>query len=55
MADREINAITLVVTDMARSVLFYERLGFETAYGGPDAAFTSLKIVNLPSNSGFDE
>ena len=51
MADREINAITLVVTDMARSVLFYERLGFERAYGGPDAPFTSLKIgsnfVNL--------
>lgn len=48
---REINAITLVVTEMARSTKFYTDLGFETAYGGPDSNFTSLKIganfVNL--------
>lgn len=48
---QEINAITLVITDMARSVRFYGDLGFETVYGGPDEAFTSLKIganfVNL--------
>ena len=47
----EINAITLVVTDMAVSVQFYNHLGFETAYGGADSDFTSLKIganfVNL--------
>ena len=47
----EINAITLIVVDMAASVLFYNRLGFETAYGGADTQFTSLKIgpnfVNL--------
>ena len=47
----EISAITLVVVDMSASVQFYTRLGFETVYGGPDAAFTSLKIganfVNL--------
>jgi len=47
----EINAITLVVTEMARSVEFYERLGFTTVYGGADAPFTSLGIgsnfVNL--------
>lgn len=47
----EINAITLVVTDMAESVRFYADLGFDTAYGGPEAAFTSLAIganfVNL--------
>jgi len=51
VVDTEINAITLVVTDMAVSVGFYSDLGFETAYGGPDSAFTSLKIganfVNL--------
>lgn len=50
-ASTEINAITLVVTDMAESVQFYTRMGFETAYGGPEAAFTSLRIganfVNL--------
>ena len=47
----EINAITLVVVDMDASVRFYNWLGFDTVYGGPDAAFTSLKIgenfVNL--------
>ena len=50
MAD-EINAITLVVTDMAASVRFYTDLGFMMAYGGADEAFTSLRIgtnyVNL--------
>jgi catechol 2,3-dioxygenase-like lactoylglutathione lyase family enzyme len=47
----EISAITLVVVNMSASVQFYTRLGFDTAYGGPNAAFTSLKIgtnfVNL--------
>lgn len=52
MADiDEINAITLVVTDMAASVRFYNRLGFQTVYGGADAPFSSLSIganfVNL--------
>jgi len=51
MADREINAITLVVVDMASAVQFYNRLGFETVYGGDEDPFTSLKIganfVNL--------
>lgn len=48
---REINAITLVCTDMAASVRFYTDLGFALAYGGPDERFTSLHIgtnyVNL--------
>jgi catechol 2,3-dioxygenase-like lactoylglutathione lyase family enzyme len=51
MGTVEINAITVVVTDMARSVAFYTDLGFAIAYGGPDAEFTSLRIganfVNL--------
>ncbi len=51
MAVREINAVTLVVTDMAPAVQFYTRLGFETVFGGADQPFTSLKIgtnfVNL--------
>jgi catechol 2,3-dioxygenase-like lactoylglutathione lyase family enzyme len=42
MARTEINAITLVVTDMARSVRFYVDLGFRLVYGGPDADFTTL-------------
>ncbi len=48
----EINAITFVVTDMAASVQFYERLGFKTVYGGAaHDAFTTLEVganfVNL--------
>ncbi len=47
----EINAITLVVTDMSKAVGFYTDLGFEIVYGGADAPFTSLSIgsnfVNL--------
>ena len=42
--EAEINAITLVVTDMAASVRFYSDLGFTMAYGGPDADFTSLRV-----------
>ncbi|MDH4278796.1 MAG: VOC family protein [Acidimicrobiia bacterium] len=55
MARTEINAITLVVTDMARSVRFYTDLGFTLAYGGSEAPFTTfswgvdepLNFVNL--------
>ena len=39
-----INAVTLSTRDMARAVRFYEALGFEQAYGGPDADFTSYRI-----------
>ena len=42
MTRSEINAVTFVVIDMARSVRFYTELGFELAYGGPDAPFTTL-------------
>ena len=55
----EINAITLIVADMARSVAFYVDLGFEVAYGGGDAAFSSLKIgqnfVNLQHTGDVPE
>jgi catechol 2,3-dioxygenase-like lactoylglutathione lyase family enzyme len=39
-----INAVTLAVSDMARSVDFYTALGFEVAAGGRGAAFTSLEV-----------
>ncbi len=39
-----ISAVTLVVSDMAASVRFYEALGFEQLYGGLDAAFTSFAV-----------
>ena len=46
-----ISAVTLAVTDMARSFAFYESLGFRLRYGGPDAGFTSFvlddRYVNL--------
>lgn len=40
----ELNAITFAVTDMGRSLAFYEALGFQRAYGGPNADFTSLHV-----------
>lgn len=43
-----ISAVTLVTTDMARSIAFYTALGFPIRYGGADAEFTSLA-----AGSGF--
>ena len=39
----KINALTLVTSDMARSVAFYSDLGFELNYGGSNDEFTSLR------------
>lgn len=39
-----ISAVTIVVADMARSVRFYDALGFERRYGGEDAGFTSYQV-----------
>ncbi|MSQ11907.1 MAG: VOC family protein [Dehalococcoidia bacterium] len=38
-----ISAVTIAVRDMAASLEFYQRLGFQLAYGGPSASFTSLR------------
>ena len=55
----EINAITLIVSDMAASVAFYTDIGFATVYGGPDGSFTSLSIgsnfVNLQHTGAVPE
>lgn len=40
-----ISAVTLATADMAAATAFYEALGFERLYGGPDAAFTSYRIA----------
>lgn len=53
----EINAITLGVNDMARSVHFYsEVLGLSVVYGGQDEPFTSIEFgsnfVNLFVHDG---
>lgn len=53
-----ISAVTLAVRDMARSVAFYQKLGLELAYGGPDAAFTSFRcgtaFINLAHDAGYE-
>ena len=40
---QHISAVTFAVSDMARSVEFYKKLGFELSYGGDESAFSSLK------------
>jgi catechol 2,3-dioxygenase-like lactoylglutathione lyase family enzyme len=54
-----ISAVTLAVRDMAESVAFYERVGLHVSYGGPNAAFTTMRagrsVINLrcaPQGSG---
>ena len=46
-----ISAVTLGVRDMAESVAFYASLGLEVEYGGPNAAFTTMRagqsFINL--------
>ena len=38
-----LSAVTLATADMAHSTAFYEALGFERIYGGPQAGFTSYR------------
>ena len=38
-----ISAVTLAVRDMAGSVAFYQALGLDVSYGGPDAPFTTMR------------
>ena len=41
----KISAVTLLVSDMKRSVEFYSKIpNFKVVYGGPDAQFTSFLI-----------
>jgi catechol 2,3-dioxygenase-like lactoylglutathione lyase family enzyme len=55
---QHISAVTLAVSHMARSVKFYQKLGFELLYGGEHAAFSSLKaggaFVNLSASPGYE-
>jgi len=45
MAETEINALTLIVSDMAASVDFYNRLlGLPVVYGGAESTFTSVEF-----------
>ena len=38
-----LSAVTLATHDMARAVAFYDALGFEMIYGGPEATVTSYR------------
>jgi catechol 2,3-dioxygenase-like lactoylglutathione lyase family enzyme len=53
----EVNAVTLSVSDMARSFAFYAAVGFVLEYGGPQARFTSFRIggqfLNLDLVRGY--
>ena len=42
---QHISAVTFAASDMARSVEFYEKLGFEIVYGGSHSGFTSLPLA----------
>lgn len=44
MEIESISAVTLATQNMGRSVAFYESLGFELRYGGPDSEFTSFHV-----------
>ena len=45
MGVETISAVTLAVTDMARSVVFYrDHVGLELLYGGEAASFTSFRV-----------
>src|SRR5436309_3182480 len=54
---QRISAVTLAVRDMARSIEFYEKLGFVVIYGGNDSFFTSLQsgdaFVNLAASPSY--
>lgn len=52
---QHISAVTLAVRDMARSVVFYEKLGFEVVFGSGRASFTSLRAGNAFVNLAASE
>ena len=55
---QHISAVTLAVQEMARSVEFYEKLGFQVIYGGGHSTFTTLRsrdaFVNLAATLGYE-
>src|SRR5713226_9617865 len=56
---RHISAVTFAVGDMARSVEFYRKLGFELLCGGECATFSSLRageaFVNLVASQRYEQ
>jgi len=55
---QHISAVTFAVRDMALSIDFYQKLGFELLYGGDRADFSSLRsgqaFVNLVASPEYD-
>ena len=55
----QVSAVTFGVAQMARSVAFYEALGFDIFYGGPEAEFTTMRsveaYVNLVLTEGYEK
>src|SRR5258708_4857340 len=55
---QHISAVTFAVRDMARSIEFYGKLGFELLYSSEGAAFSSLKageaLVTLFASPGYE-
>ena len=56
LSPESISAVTLTVAGMARSVAFYEAIGFRRLYGGPTDRFTSYAVgdgyLNLTTEPG---
>jgi len=55
-----LSAVTLAVAEMAAATAFYEALGFERIYGGPQAGFSSyragpsyLNLIAAEPGAGF--
>jgi hypothetical protein len=49
---QHISAVTFAVRDMARSIEFYKKLGFELLYGSDRAGFSSLPVRNTNIHGG---
>jgi len=50
---KHISAVTFAVSDMAKAIGFYQKLGFKLVYGGNDSSFTSLRSVESYVNLSF--
>jgi len=46
-----ISGVTLGVREMAESVAFYRKLGFDVSFGGADAPFTTMRGGRVSSTS----
>ena len=58
MTIKHISAVTFAVRNMARSLAFYRKLGFQLVHGGEQATFSSLRFdeafVNLAATPTYN-